>query len=95
MARAKVCPYNGQCVIPLRQKESSRCALRLELNLPPYLPDFNPIEFFAELKASIKRNWSGYAENPEQEFDRFLEWCVNVGTKEQSAKGHFRVCRGN
>ena len=28
--------------------------------LPPYSPDFNPIEeFFAELKAFIKRNWEG------------------------------------
>jgi transposase len=28
------------------------------LYLPPYSPDFNPIEeFFAELKAFIKRHW--------------------------------------
>jgi transposase len=33
--------------------------------LPPYSPDFNPIEeFFAELKAFIKRNWHIYEENP-------------------------------
>jgi hypothetical protein len=52
----------------------------------------NPIEeFFAELKAFIKRNWNSYAENPEQGFDRFLEWCVDVvGAKERSAKGHFK-----
>jgi transposase len=33
--------------------------------LPPYSPDFNPIEeFFAELKAFIKRHWGIYEENP-------------------------------
>jgi transposase len=35
------------------------------LYLPPYSPDFNPIEeFFAELKAYIKKAWSAYEENP-------------------------------
>jgi hypothetical protein len=60
--------------------------------LPPYSPDLNPIEeFFAELKAFIKRNWSGYEENAWQGFDMFLEWCVDcVGSREQSARGHFR-----
>ncbi len=34
--------------------------------LPPYSPDLNPIkEFFAKLKAFIKRNWHIYEENPE------------------------------
>jgi transposase len=60
--------------------------------LPPYSPDLNPIEeFFAELKAFIKRNWQVYEENPSQGFDCFLEWCIDVvGEREQSAKGHFR-----
>ncbi|EED12793.1 hypothetical protein TSTA_053110 [Talaromyces stipitatus ATCC 10500] len=60
--------------------------------LPPYSQDLNPIEeFFAELKAFIKRNWRLYEEVPEQGFDAFLEWCVDlVGTREESAKGHFR-----
>jgi transposase len=60
--------------------------------LPPYLPDFNPIEeFFAELKAFIKRNWHIYEENPLQGFDTFLEWCIDiVGGKKNSARGHFR-----
>jgi transposase len=31
------------------------------LYLPPYSPDFNPIEeFFAELKAYIKKTWPAY-----------------------------------
>jgi transposase len=60
--------------------------------LPPYSPDLNPIEeFFAELKAFIKRNWKEFAENPKQDFSAFLEWCIDmVGGKESSAKGHFR-----
>ncbi|RFU31130.1 hypothetical protein B7463_g5198, partial [Scytalidium lignicola] len=60
--------------------------------LPPYSPDLNPIEeFFAELKAFIKRNWHNYEENPRQSFQAFLESCINVvGGNEQSAKGHFR-----
>lgn len=60
--------------------------------LPPYSPDLNPIEeFFAELKAFIKRNWHIYEGSPEQGFGTFLEWCVDVvGGREQSAEGHFR-----
>ena len=47
--------------------------------LPPYSPDLNPIEeFFAELKAFIKRNWKCYKEDPGQGFGMFLEWCVCV-----------------
>lgn len=62
------------------------------LYLPPYSPDLNPIEeFFAELKAFIRRNWKEYAENTAQGFDSFLEWCVDVvGARDRSAKGHFR-----
>jgi transposase len=60
--------------------------------LPPHSPDFNPIkEFFAELKAFIKRNWQNYEEHPDQGFDSFLRWCLDVvGGNGQSARGHFR-----
>jgi transposase len=60
--------------------------------LPPYSPDLNPIEeFFAELKAFIRRHWQSYAENPDQGFDYFLDWCVDkAGAKKQSARGHFK-----
>lgn len=60
--------------------------------LPPYSPDLNPIEeFFAELKAFIKKNWSAFEDAPEQGFNTFLEWCVDmVGGKQASARGHFR-----
>lgn len=60
--------------------------------LPPYSPDLNPIEeFFAELKAFIKRNWHAFEEAPELDFQSFLEWCIEiVGAREVSAQGHFR-----
>ena len=60
--------------------------------LPSYSSDLNSIEeFFAELKAFIKRNWQAFKDNPEQEFGIFLEWCIDVvGEKGSNAKGHFR-----
>jgi len=60
--------------------------------LPPYSPDLNPIEeFFAELKAFIKKQWHEFEGNPHQNFKVFLEWCVSVvGGKERSARRHFR-----
>lgn len=60
--------------------------------LPPYSPDLNPIEeFFAELKAFIRRKWTVYKEDPEQDFGVFLERCVDtVGARKRSARGHFR-----
>lgn len=60
--------------------------------LPPYSPDLNPIEeFFAELKAFIKKHWRDFEDTPEQGFNSFLEWCIDmVGGKQDSARGHFR-----
>jgi transposase len=60
--------------------------------LPPYSPDLNPIEeFFAELKAFIKRNWQHHGSLPRQDFGAFLEWCVDiVGSKTSNEEGHFR-----
>lgn len=60
--------------------------------LPPYSPDLNPIEeFFAELKAFVKKNWGNFEDSPEQGFDVFLEWCIDVvGARKKSAHGHFR-----
>jgi transposase len=59
------------------------------LYLPPYSPDLNPIEeFFAELKAFIRRNWQNYLA---QNLKDFLEWGLNVvGARRSSAEGHFR-----
>ena len=42
--------------------------------LPLYSPNFNLIEeFFAKLKAFIKRSWHNYKKNPQQDFNAFLE----------------------
>lgn len=62
------------------------------LYLPPYSPDFNPIEeFFAELKSYIKKAWPAYEKDPDQGFHTFLRQCVDdVGARQDSAKGHFR-----
>lgn len=62
------------------------------LYLPPYSPDLNPIEeFFAELKTFIKRQWHEFTEDPEENFNAFLDRCVGaVGTRVSSAEGHFR-----
>ena len=75
-----------------RIEEMCLCAGVKLVYLPPYSPDFNPIEeFFAELKAFIRRNWKFFEKYPSQGFGEFLEWCVDtVGAREKSAKGHFR-----
>jgi transposase len=43
-----------------RIKEMCRNAGVILVYLPPYSPDLNPIEFFAELKAFIKKQWHEY-----------------------------------
>ena len=59
--------------------------------LPPYSPDFNPIEeFFAELKTFIRQNWTLYESHLEEGFETFLKGCVKVvGSRRLSARGHF------
>lgn len=61
------------------------------LFLPPYSPDFNPIEeYFAELKRFIKKHWHREKDHS-QPFHTFLRWCVyQVGERRESAEGHFR-----
>ena len=44
--------------------------------LPPYLPDFNPIEAtFKDLKTWIKRNYT--LASKFKSFDRFLEFAIS------------------
>jgi transposase len=75
-----------------RIKELCRDAGVILVYLPPYSPDLNPIEeFFAELKAFIKKQWHEYESSPHRDFQVFLEWCVGVvGGRERSARGRFR-----
>lgn len=58
--------------------------------LPPYSPDFNPIEStFKDLKAWIKRH---YIQAEEYElFDDFLEHAVQQVCR-RDARGHFKAC---
>jgi transposase len=62
--------------------------------LPPYSPDFNPIEeSFSDLKAFIRRHYR--RKRPELDtYQEFLEWAVReVGTGEAAirrARAHFR-----
>ena len=62
------------------------------LYLPPYSRDLNPIEeFFVEPKGFIKHQWNYYERNPDQGFESFLEWCLDVvETRQDSAQGRFR-----
>lgn len=62
------------------------------LYLPPYSPDYNPIEeFFAELKAFLRTNWKLYSDDPKHDFVAFLLGCIEVvGKRRESARGHFR-----
>jgi transposase len=71
--------------------------------LPPYSPDYNPIEeFFSELKAFVKKSWRLYlntADRSHAAFRRFLGFCVlEVGQRKRSAQGHFwnagLICEG-
>ncbi|PTD03457.1 hypothetical protein FCULG_00012813 [Fusarium culmorum] len=61
------------------------------LYLPPYSPDFNPIEeYFAELKNFIKKPGPELSELFKKDFQAFLQACVDaVGKRKASAKGHF------
>lgn len=60
--------------------------------LSPYSPDLNPIEeFFAEVKAFIKKEWHIWEQDQAMDFAEFLRWCVLiVGSRQSSAEGHFR-----
>jgi hypothetical protein len=63
--------------------------------LPPYSPDFNPIEeFFSELKAFVKRNWGMYVKMTDRShgaFATYLRFCVDqAGSRAESARGHFK-----
>ncbi|GKU10161.1 unnamed protein product [Fusarium langsethiae] len=61
------------------------------LYLPPYSPDFNPIEeYFAELKNFIKKPGPELSELFKKDFQAFLQAYVDaVGKRIASARGHF------
>jgi transposase len=62
--------------------------------LPPYSPDYNPIEeFFSELKAFVRKYWRLYLDTTDRSHGAFrssLGFCVlEVGKRKKSAQGHF------
>ena len=62
--------------------------------LPPYSPDFNPIEaYFGDLKSYIRRQyqWEGGDKMPEADFREFLlESATIVGSRVNKIRGHYR-----
>jgi Transposase and inactivated derivatives len=57
--------------------------------LPPYSPDFNPIEeAFAELKAWMRKNY--LLQDSYEEFEGFLEAAIRHMA--QKAGNHFHSC---
>jgi DDE superfamily endonuclease len=56
--------------------------------LPPYSPDFNPIEEY------IKRHWGIYVnmtDRNHKSFEIYLRLCIDrVGSRKESARRHFR-----
>lgn len=80
MARAEVgFRYNASIHYTKRIELVCRNANVKLAYLPLHSPNLNLIkEFFAKLNAFIKRNRHNYKENPEQGFNNFLEWCIDV-----------------
>lgn len=62
--------------------------------LPPYSPDFNPIEeYFGQLKMYIRREFELFEKGLFYDFTAFLEHCIQVtGYDSEAAKGHFNNC---
>jgi transposase len=59
--------------------------------LPPYSPDYNPIEkSFKQLKSWIKRN--GEQAKMYDSFDYFLDYAVTLSCCNINCKGWFKVC---
>ena len=63
--------------------------------LPPYSPDFNPIELtFSVLKAWMRRNYRELRAQFEGEFGLFLAHAIEVSGCDRFAKEHFRHSAG-
>ena len=74
----------------LRLKEACNEAGVLLQFLPPYSPDYNPIEStFKDLKAWIKTNYQLAAEF--DQFPDFLEFAVQQQSQRE-VRGHYREC---
>jgi transposase len=59
--------------------------------LPPYSPDFNPIEeSFSDLKAWIRRHWKHIVDY--QDFEHFLQTAISKNGDPTRALAHFKNC---
>lgn len=62
--------------------------------LPPYSPDYNPIEaFFGMMKHFVRRHhrWRTSSFTNDEDFAEFLAYCVNeVGKQNDEIRGHFK-----
>jgi len=75
-------------IIQELQEMCDEAGVRLEY-LPPYSPDFNPIEeAFTELKAWIKKNYA--LMEVYDTFDQFLERALRYMSEKPS--NHFHSC---
>lgn len=68
--------------------EEKGCVLK---SLPPYSPDYSPIELtFSVLKAWIRRHFKDYWPSFEGDFGEFIQWAVQRSRCDQFAMEYFR-----
>ena len=68
--------------------EAKGCLIRY---LPPYSPDFNPIELtFSMLKAWMRRHFQHYREAFKGNFGGFIRFAIEHSGCDQKAREHFR-----
>jgi len=89
MDNASVHHYSRDCIVKVARRQGVWI-----LFLPPYSPDFNPIEeSFGDLKAFIRRTYRR-ERSQHRTYQDYLEWAVRkVGTgvvAGRRARGHFR-----
>lgn len=72
--------------------KEKKCLLKF---LPPYLPDYNPIELtFSVLKAWTRQHFESYWPLFEGDFERFLRWAVEKSQCDRFAVEHFHFSAG-
>lgn len=72
--------------------EARGCSVRY---LPPYSPDFNPIELtFSVLKAWVRKHYYRLWPTFGRDFGAFLKWGIEQSECDRFAEEHFRHCGG-
>ena len=72
--------------------EAKGCLLRF---LPPYSPDYSPIELtFSLLKVWMRRHFRSFRELFEGDFGGFLAYAIENSGCDKKAIEHFRHCAG-